>query len=279
MTANESKRRPTRGRKLIIAALVVGAVLVAADYGLAAAGEYQVAQRMRHKFGLSEDPAVRINGFPFTTQALAGDYRDIEISAAGVPVGDDLRNLEIRANLRHVRIGLSDLLAGNTANARIDQVRGSVKIKSSDLNRLVNRVTPFNDMTIEPDNRAKREAELEGEPAPEQAAAARKPDPTVAAVKLAGSTTVAGRKIRIAAYGTVSLIDGQIAIAVNDIDLDDTSLEGLDAVLGTVRQALGVVIDPGQLPFTATPTAVKVESGAFIVEGTVNDIPLDQGTG
>ncbi|MFD7655275.1 DUF2993 domain-containing protein [Actinosynnema sp. NPDC059797] len=278
MTANESKRRSTRGRKLIITALVVGAVLVAADYGLAAAGEYQVAQRMRDKFGLSEDPAVRINGFPFITQALAGDYRDIEISAAGVPVGDDLRNLEIRANLRHVRIGLSELLAGDTSDARIDQVRGSVKIKSSDLNLLVNKVTPFNDMTIEPDNRAEREAKRDGEPAPEQAAAP-KPDPTVAAVKLSGSTTVAGRKIRLAAYGTVSLIDGRIAIAVNDVELDDTSLEGLEAVLGTIRQALGVVIDPGGLPFTATPTAVKVESGAFIVEGTVKNIPLDQGTG
>lgn len=267
MTAPEPQRRPARGRKLIIAALVVAGLLVAADFGLAAAGEYQVAQRMRDKFGLSEDPSVRINGFPFITQAVGGDYRDIEISASGVPVGDHLRNLEIRANLHHVRIGLSDLLSGNTGGARIDQVRGSVKIKAADLNRLVSRVTPFTDMAIEPDQRTK------------VVAATEKPDPTMAAVKLSGNTTVAGRKIRVTAYGTVSLVDGQVALAVNDVELDDTSLAGLDAVLAPVRDALSVTIDPGALPFAVTPTAVKVESGAFTVDGTVTNVPLDQGAG
>lgn len=268
MTATVTKRRPTRARKLIIAALVVGALLVAADFGLAAAGEYQVAQRMREKFRLSEDPSVRINGFPFTTQALAGDYRDIEISATGVPVADQLRDLEIRANLHHVRIGLSDLLAGNTRGAKIDQVRGSVKIKATDLNRLVNQVTPFTDMAIEPDTREK--------PGGEQGAGPQS-DPAVAAVKLSGNTTVASRKVRISAYGTVSLVNGQVAIAINDVELDDTTPPGLEAVLGVVREALSVTIDPGSLPFTVTPTAVRVESGAFTVEGVVHDIPLDEG--
>ncbi|WP_367134393.1 DUF2993 domain-containing protein [Saccharothrix sp. HUAS TT1] len=263
MTATETKRRrPARGRKLIIAALVLLALLVAADFGLAAAGEYQVAQKMREKFMLNEDPSVRINGFPFITQAVGGDYRDIEISATGVPVRDQLRDLEIRANLRHTRIGLSDLLAGNTRGAKIDEVQGSVKIKANDLNRVVNQVTPFTDMAIEPDTRA--------EPAAGQAA-----DPTVAAVKLSGNTKVAGRSIRITAYGTVSLVDGQVVIAMNDVELDDLSLDGLDAVLGVVREALSVTIDPGTLPFTVTPTAVRVESGAFTVEGAVHDIPLD----
>lgn len=257
------RRRPARGRKLIIAALVVGGLLVAADFALAAIGEYQVAQKMREKFGLSEDPSVRINGFPFITQAIGGDYRDIEISATGVPVRDQLRDLEIRANLKHTRIGLSDLLAGNTRGAKIDQVLGSVKIKANDLNLVVNQVTPFTDMTIEPD---KRTRVTDGQP-----------DPTVAAVKLSGKTKVAGRDLRITAYGTVSLVNGQVMIAVNDVELDDVALEGLDAVLGVVREALSVTIDPGALPFTVTPTAVKVESGAFTLEGAINDILLDQG--
>ncbi|WP_033436536.1 LmeA family phospholipid-binding protein [Saccharothrix sp. NRRL B-16314] len=263
MTATETKRRPTRGRKLIIAALVVGGLLVAADFGLAAAGEYQVAQKMRQKLGLSEDPSVRINGFPFVTQAIAGDYRDIEISATGVPVRDQLRDLEIHANLRHVRIGLSDLLAGNTRGAKIDQVQGSVKIKANDLNRVVNQVTPFTDMAIEPDTRT-------------ELTAGQQADPAVAAVKLSGNTTVASRKIRITAYGTVALANGDVVISMNDVELDDTSLAGLDAVLGVVREALSVTIHPGELPFTVTPTAVKVESGALTVEGAISDIPLNE---
>jgi hypothetical protein len=263
-TETTRRRRPARGRKLIIAALVVGGLLVAADFALAAVGEYQVAQKMREKFGLSEDPSVRINGFPFITQALGGDYRDIEISATGVPVRDQLRDLEIRANLKHTHISLSDLLAGNTRDARIDHVKGSVKIKANDLSRLVNQVTPFTDLTIEPDKRTKV---TDGQTA----------DPRVAAVKLSGKTKVAGRDIRIAAYGTVSLVSGQVAIGVNDVELDDMALDGLDAVLGVVREALSVTIDPGALPFTVTPTAVKVESGAFTLEGAISNILLDQG--
>jgi hypothetical protein len=258
------KRRPSRGRKLIIVVLVLVGLLIGADFALAAAGEHQVAQKMRAKFGLTDDPSVRINGFPFITQALAGDYKDIEISATGVPVRDQLRDLEIRANLYHVRITLSDLLAGNTKNAKIDQVKGSVKIKANDLNRLVNQVTPFTDMAIEPDTRA----EL---PEP-QANAPR----TTAAVKLTGNTTVAGKKITVTSYGSVTLVGGQIEISISDIELDDMSLANL---LPQLKQALNIKIDPGVLPFTVTPTAVKVESGAFTVEGTVNDIPLDEGTG
>ncbi|ATE57664.1 MULTISPECIES: LmeA family phospholipid-binding protein [Actinosynnema] len=267
MTAPEP-RRPRRGRKLVITALVLGGLLVAADFGLAAAGEYQVAQRMRDKLQLSEDPAVRINGFPFTTQALGGDYRDIEITANGVPVRDQLRDLEIKANLYHTRIGLSELLAGDTSNARIDQVKGSVKIKANDLNRLVNQVTPFTDMAIEPDTRPVEQGgpETQGGQQP----------PTAAAVKLSGTTSLAGRKIRISAYGTVTLSGGMVEIGVNDVEIDDTSLAGLNEVLGAVRSALNVKIDPGSLPFTVTPTAVRVESGALTVEGTLENIPLDQ---
>ena len=155
-------------------------------------------------------------------------------------------------------------MGGNTSNARIDQVKGSVKIKASDLNRLVSQVTPFTDMAIEPDKRTKV---TDGQAS----------DPTVAAMKLSGKTKVAGRDLRITAYGSVSLVNGQVMIAVNDVELDDMALDGLDAVLGVVRQALSVTIDPGALPFTVTPTAVKVESGAFTLEGSINDILLDQG--
>ncbi|WP_433266279.1 LmeA family phospholipid-binding protein [Actinosynnema sp. CS-041913] len=267
MTSAPTTRRPTRGRKLIIAGLVVVGLLVAADFALAAVGEYQVAQKMRDKFRLSDDPQVRINGFPFITQAMSGDYRDIQITATGVPVRDSLRDLEIQANLRHTRIGLSDLLAGNTRDARIDQVTGSVKIKANDLNRLVNQVTPFSDMRVEPDTR----------PAATPTPAPVQPDPTKAAVKLSGTTTVASREIKITAYGTVALVGGQVAVAVTDVELDEQPLTGLLEVLGVVKQALSVTIDPGALPFTVTPTAVRVESGALTVEGTINDIPLEQG--
>ena len=127
------RKRSRRGKFLVITLIVLGLLLVAADFALAAAGEYQIAQRMREKLQLDEDPSVRINGFPFMLQAVRGDYRHVQIEATGVPIKDeragvDLRDLDIKADLRHTRVELSDLLAGNVSKATIDEVEGSVKI-------------------------------------------------------------------------------------------------------------------------------------------------------
>ncbi|HEX8868260.1 MAG TPA: DUF2993 domain-containing protein, partial [Lentzea sp.] len=60
---------------------------------------------------------------------------------------------------------------------------------------------------------------------------------------------------------------------VDEITLDDTSLKN---IVPTLRQALAVKIDPGKLPFGATPTAVRVEPGAFVLSGVITDVPLVQ---
>ncbi|MFC3892328.1 DUF2993 domain-containing protein [Lentzea rhizosphaerae] len=267
--ARPRKKKSRRGKFLVIILLVLGVLLVAADFALAAAGEYQIAQRMREKLQLDEDPSVRINGFPFILQALRGDYKHVEIRAYGVPIKDeqqgvDLRDLDIEADLRHTHVELADLLAGNVSKATIDQVDGSIKIKALDLNRLANQVTPFDKLSIEPDNRA-------------AATQTPTPDPkapkTTAAIKLSGQTNVAGKVVTLTAYGQIALVSGAIQINIDDIELDDNSLK---QIIPQLRQALAIKIDPGTLPFGAKPTAVEVESGAFKLSGLITDVPLVQ---
>ena len=262
------KKKSRRGKFLIIAVLVLGVLLVAADFALAAAGEYQIAQRMREKLQLNEDPSVRINGFPFILQAIRGDYTHVRIDAYGVPIKDeqqgvDLRDLDIGADLRHTRVELADLLAGNVSKATIDTVEGSVRIKAPDLNRLANQVTPFDKLSIEPDNRA----------AATQTPVDPKAPKTTAAIKLSGQTNVAGKVITLTAYGQIALVSGAIQINIDDIELDDASLK---QIIPQLRQALAIKIDPGTLPFNATPTAVEVESGSFKLSGQIADVPLVQ---
>ncbi|GAA3637642.1 hypothetical protein C8D88_101369 [Lentzea atacamensis] len=264
------KKKSRRGKFLIITVLVLGVLLVAADFALAAAGEYQIAQRMREKLQLNEDPSVRINGFPFMLQAVRGDYKHVRIDANGVPIrneqqGLDLRDLDISADLRHTRVELADLLAGNVSKATIDQVDGSIKIKALDLNRLANQVTPFDKLSIEPDNRL-------ATPTPAAGATTTAPK-TTAAIKLSGQTNVAGKVVTLTAYGQIALASGAIQITVDDIELEDASLK---QIIPQLRQALAIKIDPGTLPFGATPTAVEVESGAFILRGVITDVPLVQ---
>ncbi|KOV75477.1 DUF2993 domain-containing protein [Nocardia sp. NRRL S-836] len=268
-TGARKKRKSRRGKFLVIAVLVLGVLLVAADFALAAAAEYQIAQRMREKLQLKEDPSVRINGFPFVLQAIRGDYTRVEIDAYGVPIKDEqkdieLRDLDVEADLLHTRVELGDLLAGNVSKATIDQVDGKVRIKALDLNRLANQVTPFDKLSIEPDNRVTTTAPTPATPATPK-------NKTTAAIKLSGQTNVAGKTITVSAYGQIALLDGAIQITVDDIELEDASLKQL---VPQLRNALAIKIDPGALPFGAKPTAVEVENGAFTLSGIVTDVPL-----
>ncbi|KJK53068.1 hypothetical protein UK23_01720 [Lentzea aerocolonigenes] len=271
-TPARPRKKSRRGKFLLITVIVLGLLLVAADFALAAAGEYQIAQRMREKLQLDEDPSVRINGFPFMLQAVRGDYTHVAIDASGVPIkneaqGVDLRDLDIHADLRHTRVELSDLLAGNVSKATIDQVEGSVKIKSLDLNRLASQVTPFDKLSIDPDNRVTTTTTTTTAPGTPPA------PQTTAAIKLSGQTNVAGKDVKLTAYGQVSLAGGAIQITVDEVELDDMSLKN---IVPTLRQALAVKIDPGKLPFGAVPTAVRVEPGAFVLSGIITDVPLVQ---
>lgn len=272
-TPARPRKKSRRGKFLVITVIVLGILLVAADFALAAAGEYQIAQRMREKLQLDEDPSVRINGFPFALQALRGDYKHVEIRAYGVPIkneqaGVDLRDLDVEADLRHTRVELSDLLAGNLSKATIDEVEGSVKIKSLDLNRLANQVTPFDELSIEPDKRMTTTTTTTTTPPVDP-----KAPKTTAAIKLSGQTNVAGKVVTVSAYGQIALAGGAIQITIDDIELDDASLK---QIVPQLRQALAIKIDPGKLPFGATPTAVEVESGAFKLRGVITDVPLVQ---
>ena len=121
---------------------------------------------------------------------------------------------------------LADLLAGNVSKATIDEVEGSVKIKAPDLNRLANQVTPFDKLSIEPDNRV-------ATPTPADPLAPK----TTAAIKLSGQTNVAGKVVTLTAYGQIALVSGAIQINIANIELDDISL---NQIVPQLRQALAI---------------------------------------
>ena len=74
-------------RRLVTVTATVLAVVaggVGADTGAAIYAEYQLSRHVRSATGLPFDPWVAILGFPFTPQALAHRYRELEIRAGGV---------------------------------------------------------------------------------------------------------------------------------------------------------------------------------------------------
>jgi hypothetical protein len=253
----------------VIVLVVLGGLAVGADFGLAAAAEYQVSKKMRTQLGLADDPSVTIHGFPFVTQAVAGDYSDITVEADGVPVKDTLRDLGVKADLRHVRVALSDLLSGTAKSVTIDEVDGQVKIRAADVGRLLD----LPDLSIEPVQVS--EVINDGiKPAKSQIT-----DSNTAGVQLSATVDIAGQKTKVTTLGLISLIRGQVQVTPKVLRISNSmvSADVPDPVRSQILGHFAVTLDPGVLPFQVTPTQVWAEAGTLSVRGTARNVVLNGG--
>ena len=101
-----------RVRRTLAVLIVLVGLAVGADYAAAALTESAFSREMRTQLNLTDDPSVRINNFPFLTQAIAGRYRSVDVTADHLQVGP-LRDVQVRTQLRDVTAPLSQLLAGS----------------------------------------------------------------------------------------------------------------------------------------------------------------------
>ncbi|HEY6276781.1 MAG TPA: DUF2993 domain-containing protein [Streptosporangiaceae bacterium] len=121
-------------RKLLIAAAVLIAVLVAADRIAVAAAENQIGARVAATYGLPDKPRVAIAGFPFLTQVVTGDYRQISVHATGVQAGGaTLRWLSAR--LTGVHVSLPQVLGHGAGTVTASRATGSALIGFAELDQ------------------------------------------------------------------------------------------------------------------------------------------------
>src|SRR5262245_66556662 len=101
MTTMASPSTPTRApgrrsrtiRRLVIALVVLLGLVVVADFVTAAIFEHEVSKRARDKFGLADDPSVRVHGFSFLLQAFSGEYDHGTVVAQVVSVRVSVRGV------------------------------------------------------------------------------------------------------------------------------------------------------------------------------------------
>lgn len=255
-------------RKLVITLLVLAGLLVAVDFGAAAAAEYQVSKQLRSEVDLAADPSVRINGFPFLTQAIAGTYSDIDVQASGLSVGQ-LRDVAVEATLYDVDAELAQVMSGTLSSLQADEVEGRVRIKDTDLGRAIG----INDLRLQP------ASEEEVEKALGSGAVSRSDEDGRAAVRMVATTDLVGERSEVIAIALVRLTEGTIRVTPVDLRLSGQEIGEVTlpaAIRKPLLAAFTTTIEPGELPFTVTPTAVYVETGSLIVEGTAEDVSLDQ---
>lgn len=259
-------------RKLIIAVLVVVALAVAADFAAAAVAEHTVAKQVRQQLGLASDPSVRINGFPFLTQALAGQYPAIDVRASGLSV-DQLHDLDVEATLHDVDAPLSEVISGNLQSVRAAQVDGRVRIKDSDLGRAIG----LDDLRIQQPSDQEIKELLPPSTQSRGTSAANVTRGNRAPIRMVATTNLAGQRIEVIGIGVIELTGGVVRVTTSDVRLSRDGV-GEVGLPREIRQSLLAMlskdIKPGGLPFAVTPTRVWVETGSVVVEGTANNVTI-----
>lgn len=272
-----AKRRGRRTRRIVISLLVLVAVLVGADFGLAAFAEHTVSQKAREQLQLTEDPSVTIHGFPFTTQAISGDYRHISLSASGVPI-KDLKDVGINAELQDVTAPLSDLVNGNTDAIKIGKLQAQVTIKASDIAK-IDPLTKIEDLRIEPSSIQYVQT---GQEATDSSGATKEEDQdkSKAGIRLSGNVQIGGQQLEIFCFALIELHGTSIEIVPTRLQYGND--KETTVVPQSVQKALlpnfKASIDTGSLPFEVTPTAVNVNSGSVTIKGEAQNVTFSGAT-
>jgi len=256
-------------RKLVIAVMVLIGLGVAADFGAAAAAEYQVAKQMREELGLAADPSVRINGFPFLSQALLGSYSAIDMQAAGLTVGP-LHDIAVEATLHDVQAPLAQVRSGDLRSVQVGEVAGRVRISDRDIGRAIG----IEDLQLQPASEEEIEKLLPAGSRPGESRADGRE-----AVRMVATTDLAGDRTEIIGIGLIELVGRRLRITTMDVRLSRDEVGEVNLppqIRQLLIQALSREIEPGGLPFAVTPTRLWVEVGALVVEGTAAEVSIGQ---
>ncbi|MFC4948508.1 DUF2993 domain-containing protein [Pseudonocardia sp. GCM10023141] len=257
-------------RRVIIAALVLIVLLVAADFGAAALAESAVSKQMRQQIGLADDPSVRINGFPFLTQAISGQYGSVDVDATRLTVGR-LQEVSISAQLRDVTAPLSMLLGSGPKTLQVKDMQGTARISAKDLQRLVPSLTDLRIDNIDA-TALQKAATTSGDASLAQI------DPKNA-VRLGGTATILTQKLDVSVIAVLELVDGQAQIVPRDIRLGGDGGTALPSYAQRpLQQMFTVRVDPGSLPLKVTPTSLQAKDGQLEISGTAHDLVLGAGT-
>jgi hypothetical protein len=271
-------------RRLVIALAVLVGLLVVADFAAAAVFEHEVSKRARAQFGLADDPSVKVGGFSFLLQAVSGEYDQVTVDAKGVPVKDTLRDVEIRAELRGVQAPLGDVISGSLTGVPVREVDGQVMIKASDVNRAItenenNLLKTLTRLTIDPVSEQVAITEPPEGSEPDTSQDEEAGEDTTAGVRMCGTADISLQSTDICVFGIISLVEKKITFDPKRLEIRNGLTTGNLAaqVQARVLEPFRITLDPGGLPFTVTPTAVKVEPGVLSVTGKARDVVLTGG--
>ncbi|HEX6967401.1 MAG TPA: DUF2993 domain-containing protein [Micromonosporaceae bacterium] len=252
-----ARPRRSRSRRRLIAVVgflvVSAALLVVADRAAVAVAERTVADRVRQEAADRRAevslPQVRVAGFPFLTQVLAGRYEEIHIrirelttTTAGGPGRITDLNIEARnvaASVASLRTGAGQVVAAS--------VTGTGVIPYGSVEQLIGR----------PDVRL---AERDGK------------------LAVTAPLDVLGQRLTVRGTADVLVEAGEVRLRFDELTADGLPpTAAAQALLAVFAEEISVDIPMGGLPFELTVEQVRVLPAGLAVTATGRDVPLGVG--
>ncbi|MGH6656975.1 MAG: LmeA family phospholipid-binding protein [Actinocrinis sp.] len=135
------RRKRHRGRKWLIALVVLIALLVAADRVAVVVVEGRLASKIQSSQRLGQKPGVSIAGFPFLTQVASRDFGRATI---------DIHNLDAHGvPIAHIHVDLSGVHASSAYNsATVDTLNGVATLNYTDVSTALSTAVNVGHITL-----------------------------------------------------------------------------------------------------------------------------------
>jgi hypothetical protein len=229
-------------KRLVVGLVLLLALALVADRVGAQLAGSTVAQRVQESTGLTDPPQVDITGFPFLTQALAGRYDRVEVSAVGVPAGE-LRLDRLDATLLGVHVPLQQALSGLVERVPVEAVEARALVGYDQL--------------------AQRSGDRQLRVAPAEDGRR---------VRVTGSVDVLGRTLSAVAISRVEVVDGAVVVTAEEIEVGSEAADEL--VSRALRGRLDLSIPVTGLPYGLQVTGLDVGPDGVVVLAAAADTVL-----
>lgn len=125
-------------KRLLIVLAILAGLLALADFGAKAVASNATASQIRLHEGLREDPDVTFQGFPFLTQAVGGEFEQVDVTVRDLE-RDGLTIDRIEATLEGVEVDMGDALKGRVSAVPVREGVATMTISYGDLSAFLSR--------------------------------------------------------------------------------------------------------------------------------------------
>jgi DUF2993 family protein len=234
-------------RLTLIVLVILGVLVVVADRVGAWAAQRVVADQVANELAdnnvVSEPPEVTVDGVPFLTQVIAGEYESVTLRLRNVGT-DTLRLPQVELVATGVTASAGTLISqeGSIVAERVDGT-ATVGYES------VTALTELEGLQLSAGEDGQLRARLE--------------------------TELLTQPVVLVGTPDMEVVDGAVRLRVDELSVEDPPLpQGAEARVEEIAQRMSVTVELPALPYGLTVEAVSAAAGGLVVEVTAVNVPL-----